>query len=123
MNPDQFEIDDKLSELFSMLHRDGTIGAFGLAYGRVADVTPKFGTVIQSRYSQQILESKETRFTRILHGILRFGYNSTNMAGDGASNYLERTLQRQYNLAVIFSASSRRQIRDAVGKSLGGEPG
>lgn len=119
--PDQFEIDDKLSELFSKLQRDEVIGAFGLAYGRVADVASEFGTILQSRYSQELSNSTETRRTRILHGALRFGWNLMDTVSHAGttSDYLGRVLESHPDRAFIFSAGSRHQIRNAVGRSLG----
>ena len=119
--PDQFEIDDKLSELFDTLKHDAIMGAFGLAYGRVADMAQEFGTVLQSCYSQNSSDDPETRCTRILHGVLRSGWHLRNSAGRGetAGDYIKAILQRRPNIAVIFSASSRQQVRNVVGSSAG----
>jgi aryl-alcohol dehydrogenase-like predicted oxidoreductase len=119
--PDQFEVDGKLSELFDTLQRGGIIGAFGLAYGRVADLAPAFGTVLQSRYSQELSDSTEERRVIIMHGALRFGWNSTDTTDRDAttSEYFGNILQRHSDLALIFSASSRHQIRNLAGKLLG----
>ena len=118
--PDQFELDDKLLALFSTLQGDGIINTFGLAYGRVVATAPELGTIIQSRYSPEILHNTETRRVRILHGTLRFGWNSmaTSRCDETTSEYLGTILHGHPNLAVVFSASSRHQIRDTVGKLL-----
>jgi aryl-alcohol dehydrogenase-like predicted oxidoreductase len=112
--PDQFELDSELSHLFSTLQRDEIIGAFGLAYGRVAEAAPEFGTILQSCYSPKA-SLKETNRTKILHGVLRFGRNANSAGSDvTASDYFGRLLHHS-DVAVIFSASLPHQIRDAVG--------
>lgn len=118
--PDQFRIDDRLSALFESLRSNGVIGAFGLAYGRVADETPDFGTILQSQYAEEMLLATKTRRSRIVHGALRAGWNlpGTVRRPETVTEYLERILARQPDLSIIFSASSRYQIRKVVGKIL-----
>jgi hypothetical protein len=118
--PDQFRIDEELAVLFESLRRDGVIGAFGLAYGRVADTAPDFGAVLQSQYSEEILPGAKAPRSQIAHGVLRAGWNlpgNTNRP-DTVTEYFERILARHSDFAIIFSASSGRQIRNAVGKIL-----
>jgi hypothetical protein len=111
--PDQFVLTDDLLELFESLQRDRAIGAFGLAYGRVADAWPAFGTVVQSRYAEGLKAQSHIGRSRILHGVLRYGWHE----GYGKKRdrrppeYLARVLAAHPEAAVIFSASSPAQIR------------
>ena len=114
--PDQFALTDELSELFATLQRDRVIGAFGLAYGRVAYDWPTFGTVIQSRHTAGLPARSNPRLTRIFHGVLRYGWHEVGggKGSRGPTGYLEQVLAAYPDAAVIFSASTPAQIRRIV---------
>jgi aryl-alcohol dehydrogenase-like predicted oxidoreductase len=111
--PDQFILTDQLSDLFHNLHHDRVIGAFGLAYGRVASASPKFGTVIQSQHTEGLPARSNGGHTRIFHGVLRYSWREARglKGNPSPTEYLERVLATNLDAAVIFSASSPSQIR------------
>jgi aryl-alcohol dehydrogenase-like predicted oxidoreductase len=118
--PDQLVLTDELSDLFHKLQDGRVIGAFGLAYGRVANASPEFGTVIQSQHTEALPERSDGRHTRIFHGVLRHSWHEARGREGNASptEYLEKVLATNLDAAVIFSASSAGQIRRAVGNLL-----
>jgi aryl-alcohol dehydrogenase-like predicted oxidoreductase len=110
--PDQFELTDELSGLFHKLQRDRVIGAFGLAYDRVTNAWPEFGTVIQSRHTAGLPARSDSEHTRIFHGVLRHSWQEARGEGDvRPTEYLENVLATYSDAAVIFSASSPGQVR------------
>jgi aryl-alcohol dehydrogenase-like predicted oxidoreductase len=113
--PDQFELDDEALGCFETLVREGVIGAFGLAYGRVTSAVPDFGAVIQSQYCGDRTSPADNR-TQIYHGILRHGWR--DLAGQArelsVGKFVGGVLEANPNSAVVFSASSRRQIREVT---------
>lgn len=118
--PDQFALTDELLELFHKLQHDRVIGAFGLAYGRVANASPEFGTIIQSQHTDTLPELSDRGHTRIFHGVLRHSWHEARRRkGDRSpTEYLEKVLGTNRDAAVIFSASSPGQIRGLVGDLL-----
>jgi aryl-alcohol dehydrogenase-like predicted oxidoreductase len=114
--PDQFELDDEALETFVALKHEGVIGAFGLAFGRSAGVTPNFGTLIQSQYRSDCATQTDYQ-TRIFHGVLRYGWNEfqskTERAGD-VGEYFKSVLHANPKAAIVFSASSPRQILEVT---------
>lgn len=114
--PDQFVLDDEALEFCSALRREGVIATFGLAFGRSASVAPDFGTVVQSRYRDDCSSQNCAERTRIFHGVLRHGWNKRSEGDDAADvgRYLENFLEANPEAAVVFSASSVRQIRQAT---------
>jgi aryl-alcohol dehydrogenase-like predicted oxidoreductase len=118
--PDQFIFTDELSELFCRLQRDRVIGAFGLAYGRVADASPAFGTVIQGRHAGILPARSNSGHTRIFHGVLRHSWREPcgGKGEGGPTEYLGQVLATHPDAAVIFSASSPSQIRQVTSNLL-----
>jgi aryl-alcohol dehydrogenase-like predicted oxidoreductase len=118
--PDQFVLTDELSALFHKLQRDRVIGAFGLAFGRVANASPEFGTVVQSRYNESLPARSIGGHTRIFHGVLRHGWREVRGQKEyaGPTQYIEKVLATHCDAAVIFSASSPGQVRRLVGNLL-----
>ena len=111
--PDQFELDDNVREYCETLKREGLIGAFGLAYGRVADGVPEFGSVIQGRYSESLL-ARNAKQTKIFHGVLRYGWSERRQklgANGNAGDYLAQVLSAHPETAVVISATLPKQIR------------
>jgi aryl-alcohol dehydrogenase-like predicted oxidoreductase len=111
--PDQFDLDDEALETFQALTREGTVGAFGLAYGRAVRETVKFGTVLQSQYTDE-MEVNADR-TAIAHGVLRHRLDQSQSKPStalSADDYLTTTFEENPNMAIIFSASSVAQIRE-----------
>jgi predicted aldo/keto reductase-like oxidoreductase len=112
--PDQFEITDEAREVFTTLMRDGVIGAYGLAYDTYTASYGPFGTVCQSRYPFKAPDPGAV--TPIFHGLLRHGWN----AGQAASHtrtpgdWIAHVLTSHPGSAVIFSASSHRQIESVM---------
>src|SRR5262249_21242371 len=106
--PDQFELGDDLRELFLDFQRSGVVGAFGLAWDRVADSRTEFGTVNQGRYDVGLPSHGASGETRIFHGVLRYRHRSpiergaTNACGDR----IREVLAAHFDAAVIFSAST-----------------
>jgi hypothetical protein len=113
--PEGVEITDELREVFLSLKTNGTIGAFGLAYGAFAppDAPAGFGTVVQCRYSEEAAAVGGHEATRIYHGVLRYGLpEAGRRAGQGeAARMVARVLNQDAQSTVIFSASTTEQIR------------
>lgn len=113
--PDQFELDDELLELFRGLQRGGVIRAFGLAYDRVADFGTGFGSVAQGRIPDGPIPEASPGETRIFHGVLRHakrGPGFTDGMATGARIW--RALVDHPGGAVIFSASEPHQVRSLL---------
>lgn len=114
--PDQFVLDEELAQVFGELRRVGTIGAFGLAFGRVADTGECFGSVSQGRCPTGVAQRSLGHETRIFHGALRHGW--LDRRGRAASRtpgeWLADVLGDYPDDAVIFSASEPHQIRGTV---------
>jgi aryl-alcohol dehydrogenase-like predicted oxidoreductase len=117
--PDQFILTDELLGLFHKLQDDRVVGAFGLAYGRVANASPEFGKVIQSQHAEG-LPARSNGHTRIFHGVLRHSWHEARGRNGNASptEYLEKVLATNLGAAVIFSASSPGQIRRLMSNLL-----
>ena len=112
--PDQFLLTEELLEVFAGLQRNGTIGAFGLAYGRVVETSPPFGAVLQSRYADRSSENRPASGPiRIFHGVFRHGWHEGGRKGTKSpSEYVAKVLAASPNSSIIISASSTRQIRE-----------
>ena len=112
--PDLFELTDELKVLFSSLQKEGTIGAFGLAWGRIPDAGWGFGTVSQGRYGADLPTHAGAAEARIFHGVLRHaalsGTDRRHALGSG--EHIRTVLDRHPDAAVIFSASRPAQIDD-----------
>jgi aryl-alcohol dehydrogenase-like predicted oxidoreductase len=111
--PGQFELTDDLKELLASLKSKGTIGAFGLAWGRVATTGMSFGTVRQGRYSADLPTYGLEGETRIFHGALRhpdYGMDAHGRMRD-AGSWMRDVLKAHSDAAIIFSASAPLQIR------------
>jgi hypothetical protein len=116
--PAQFVLTDELREVFESLQREGTIGAYGLAFDVYADLGTTFGTVCQGRYAFE-LPRPHFEGTRIFHGVLRHGWRKdrTAAAARTPGEWLGHVLRTCPDSAVIFSASSGRQI-ETIGHNL-----
>ncbi len=114
--PNQFELTDELRELFLDLQRDGVVGAFGLAFGGIADIGTGFGTVVQGRYVAGLPSRCPSGEVRIFHGALRYGQQGADSyAGvHKAGVWLNQVLATHPDTAVIFSASSPHQIKSVL---------
>lgn len=111
--PDQFEIDAELAEVFGDLQLSNTIRAFGLAFDRVADFGTGFGSVAQGRLPLNAPVDGSPDETRIFHGVLRHGWSKQSEATGGPTPgaWLSGVLRDHPDAAVIFSASEPHQIR------------
>jgi len=114
--PDQFELRDAVRELFVEFQVNGRVGAFGLAWGRVGDADLTFGTVAQGRYADNLPAYAKPEQTRIFHGVLRYNQFEPREKG-GAGIRIRRVLRAHPDAAVIFSASTPRQIRSIIQQS------
>jgi aryl-alcohol dehydrogenase-like predicted oxidoreductase len=108
--PDQFELTDEVKELFATLKLNGTIGAFGLAWGRAADTDAGFGTVVQGRYANNLPTYGKGGETRILHGVLRHYLSESSAHSEDAGTRIRNVLDAHPDTAIIFSASTPFQI-------------
>jgi aryl-alcohol dehydrogenase-like predicted oxidoreductase len=115
--PDQFELTDEVKELFATLKLNGTIGAFGLAWGRAADIGVEFGTVVQSGYTPDLPSHSRAEETRIFHGVLRHHLSESDAQLKDAGTRIRNVLAAHPDAAIIFSASSPFQI-DRIVKQL-----
>ena len=113
-NPDQFKLTDDLQALFSDLQEEGTIGAFGLAWDRIADAGVGFGTVRQGRYGADLPTLAGAEEARIFHGVLRHAVHrgTDHRHALGPGKRIRAVLDRHPEAAVIFSASHPGQIYD-----------
>lgn len=110
--PNQFELTDELRELFIELQRDRVVGAFGLAFGGIADTGTSFGTVVQGKYAVGLPTRGTLGRVRIFHGVLRQGRQGGNRyaAAGAPGDRLSQVLVTHPDAAVIFSASAPHQI-------------
>jgi D-threo-aldose 1-dehydrogenase len=120
--PDEFLVTDELANVFQNLQRDRVIGGFGLAFGRVANESPDFGTVIQCSYREDLPTRSIGGHTRIFHGVLRHSWRDVRAQKQYVrpAQYLNKVLEAHPDAAVVFSASSPGQVRRAVGDLLTG---
>jgi diketogulonate reductase-like aldo/keto reductase len=120
--PDEFLVTDELADVFQNLQRDRVIGGFGLAFGRVANESPDFGTVIQCCYREDLPTRSIGGHTRIFHGVLRHSWRDVRAQKQYVrpAQYLNKVLEAHPDAAVVFSASSPGQVRRAVGDLLTG---
>ena len=109
--PDQIELTDELKELFTALQVSGAVGAFGLAWGRIADNSLTFGTVAQGRYAVELPTYGKQGQARIFHGVLR--HNEQDKLRS-AGKRIRTVLDVHPDAAVIFSASTSSQIRNVM---------
>jgi aryl-alcohol dehydrogenase-like predicted oxidoreductase len=107
--PDEIEITDELREAFQSLQHDGVIGAFGLAFGADPSAMTSFGTIEQCRYNGRNPGRECGEAAHIYHGVVRFGLQEHGHRSAG--DLISRVLQQHADAAVIFSASSKRQIQ------------
>jgi hypothetical protein len=112
--PDQFELTDEVKELFAALQADGTVGAFGLAWGRPAETGIGFGTVVQGRYAVNLPAHGSEGETRIIHGVLRYRPYESGAHYENAGIRIRKVLDAHPDAGVIFSASTPFQIRCAL---------
>jgi hypothetical protein len=111
--PDQFELTDELKDVFATLQLNGAVGAFGLAWGRVADTDLGFGTVVQGSFSNDLPAYGHKGGTRILHSVLRNG-SCEHHEGLRAGARIRKVLDTYPDAAIIFSASTPGQIRGVM---------
>jgi aryl-alcohol dehydrogenase-like predicted oxidoreductase len=115
--PEQFELTDEVKEVFATLKLSGTIGAFGLAWGRAADIGVGFGTVAQGRYAPDLPSCARAGETRIFHGVLRHHLSESDAHLKDAGTQIRNVLDAHPAAAIIFSASTPFQI-DCIVKQL-----
>jgi hypothetical protein len=111
--PEGIEITDELREVFRSLQKEGVIGAFGLAFGGLPTEFGSFGTVEQCRFPGDSLAVPLYDKLRVYHGVVRFGLQNRTRDGThlSAGKLIAQALEKDPGSAVIFSASSARQIR------------
>ncbi|MBV8497442.1 MAG: aldo/keto reductase [Gammaproteobacteria bacterium] len=116
--PDGIEITDELRELFVSLQAQGMVGGFGLAYGDKPDPQIQFGTATQCRFAPDAAREVNLGAARIYHGVLRFGLHATSSAAGSspARGLIRQVLAGDPGCAVIFSASTERQIMGIAGE-------
>lgn len=107
--PDGIVIDDRLHAVFDDLRREGVIRAFGLGYGRAVAAPPEFGSVLQCAHQTADLALAPAGRLTIWHGVLRKPSN-----GEAAHAMVQAALTSNPTAAVLFSASSARQIANLV---------
>jgi hypothetical protein len=108
--PDAIELTDELREVFLSLHRSGVIKAFGLAFGG-APSPQLFGQIVQCRYESN-LPPPDNGSVRVFHGVVRSGMQTRRVSSvkRDASTMIQEALACDPHAAVIFSASTRRQL-------------
>jgi aryl-alcohol dehydrogenase-like predicted oxidoreductase len=112
--PDQISLDQPTLEVFLSLQRAGVIAAFGLGYARSVSDHLSFGQVLQSQFVTPTPDHR-TDILRIWHGILRGVASAADPDGTSAATRIRRILAQHPNDAVLFSASTSRQIRQVAG--------
>ena len=112
--PDGIEITDELREVFRSLQNDGLIRSYGLAFGAIPTGFDRFGTVVQCRYPGNDTWRRHRDVVPIYHGVVRFGLQQAALEGSRqtAGTLIARALDSQPGSAVIFSASTRRQVHE-----------
>jgi hypothetical protein len=110
--PDHIRLDEPTLEAFRELQRRGVVRAFGLGYARVVADPPRFGQVVQSHIAAPVHRADTLR---IWHGVLRSADASewARARTDVAARVREILVQRPCD-AVLFSASTKRQIEQAA---------
>jgi aryl-alcohol dehydrogenase-like predicted oxidoreductase len=103
--PDQFVIDEALRERLEALVRNGTIAAYGLAYGRSVAGGAPFGHILQSAYDPTT-PAWVGPPVPIYHGVLRGRARTTPREA------VRAVLQAQRDAVVLVSASTPFQIRE-----------
>lgn len=112
--PDQFDLTEETVAVFDDLIRENLIGAYGLAFGRVALGEPEFGSVLQSRAQ---VPAQPDRRTQIYHGLLRHGTGELNGSKGGPpEDTISRFLEVVPGSVIIFSASAPHQITSVMNK-------
>jgi aryl-alcohol dehydrogenase-like predicted oxidoreductase len=109
--PDGVHLTDELRDIFTGLQQAGVIGAFGLAYGRVASGEAMFGTVAQGRFPGANVASPRPRGVDIYHGVIRHGH-AHRTSGTSARELVAASLQANPACCVLVSASAAHQVRD-----------
>jgi len=107
--PDAIELTDELRDVFLSLQRSGTIKAFGLAFGGMPILMP-FGQVVQCRYETNALTVPDAGTLRIYHGVVRLGMQTRPAGRRDAPCMVRDALASHPTAAVIFSASTARQL-------------
>ena len=108
--PDQFFIDEETEETFRSLVSEGSIGAFGLAFGANSNENLRFGSVVQQRYFKEMPCVREDSRSSILHGVLRYAPGALGGESMTASKAIRSVLSKHPKSRIIFSSSSARQI-------------
>lgn len=111
--PERFILSEELGEIFGMLKKNGVIRAYGLGFGGPLPVaSAEFGTIDQCRYSAEMADKGIAQRATLFHGVLRYGLHdgSKNTNRHNAGNWVAQVLNSHTASAVIFSASSTRQI-------------
>lgn len=112
--PDQFIIDNALIERFEILKKEGLIAKYGLGYNRSNFDMPKFGSIRQYLYDENINISYDS--VNIVHGLMRASILKGN-CGIEHSNFIKNFLAKDDSLSVLFSASSTLQIKEICSNS------
>ncbi len=108
--PDSVVLDEAVLAFLLEAQRDGVIGAFGLAYGRVVHEDPSpFGQIVQSTWDPIASPRTAEGFLCIYHGVLR-----SRREKGRAVERLVNALIRSPDAAVLFSASAPFQIKQAT---------
>jgi D-threo-aldose 1-dehydrogenase len=110
--PDGLEITDELRELFASLQAEDVIGGYGLAFGGARNPSVHFGTAAQCRYVAETAGETHAGVARLYHGVLRHGLRvgPPIRGSGGAPEFVRRVLAADAGCAVVFSASTARQI-------------
>ena len=110
---DQFYLDETLQETLQSFVKDGSIGSFGLTYGRSIVDPPLFGQIIQSKYANDAIKKKGCIAHQQYYGVLRTdGTTSHPKSIQQIRSQLQEVLAGQVNSSVIFTASTRLHISE-----------
>ena len=104
--PDQFrDLGAEAAAVFERLRALGTIGEYGLGYGREVADPQGFGTVLQSRYLPSE-RRRDTGVVRVFHGVLRH-----RDPGTPAEARLRAVLVAEPKARILLSVSTVQQLR------------
>lgn len=117
--PECLVIDADLLAAFAALRRQGLIRGFGYAFGGRASAWPEGIDVVQSQYPPKgelaLPVTVAQAPTRIFHGVMRPPKGElVGSLAVGGPQALADALRRYPCAAILFSASTPRQIREVV---------
>ncbi len=106
--PHREDLREEVENRFCSLTRDGLVSAYGVGIDAAEDQWARFGSVWQSRWSNEEVREFRDGVAYVFHGVIRsqVGRGPGGVAGEPASTLLRAAVEKAPNSIILVSAST-----------------